>query len=286
MSPMARVFELDWKGLNLPRAVRVAVFLALAVVALEVIGQQKYVITVVFAVLFAGVGDPGGEFRYGATRMGVFAVIGALLTLLGFGVGGGGWGLVVLAAFLVTLAAGLAVRFGLHRFVGALLLNTWFLIAITLPVEYKLDRVSTHAWSQALAWLAGSALWIAFAGVLWLARGREARPAPFPEIPGDISPRKLTRPIVLYAVIRAIAIAIAVAIPFGFHLPEADWMPIATLAAMAPASHRPRWWPSSALPARSSAPWPPPLYCSQSTTSTCSKSRSLSSSRWGSPSTA
>ena len=34
--------------------------------------------------------------------------------------------------------------------------------------------------------------------------------------------------------IRAIAIAIAVAIPFGLHLPEADWMPIATLAAMAP----------------------------------------------------
>ena len=77
-------------------------------------------------------------------------------------------------------------------------------------------------------------LWIAFAGVVWLARGRKSRLAPFPEIPGDISPRKLTQPIVLYAVIRAIAIAIAVAIPFGLHLPEADWMPIATLAAMAP----------------------------------------------------
>jgi hypothetical protein len=231
---MARVFELDWKGLNLRRAVWVVVILAAVVVVLEVIDQQQYVITVVFAVLFVGVSDPGGEFGYGAARMGVFAVIGALLTLLGFGVGGGGWGLVVLAAFVVTLGSGLAVRFGLHRFVAALLLNVWFLIAIVLPVEYKLDRVSTHAWSQALAWLAGSALWIAFAGVLWLARGRKSRLAPFPEIPGDISPRKLTRPIVLYAVIRAIAIAIAVAIPFGLHLPEADWMPIATLAAMAP----------------------------------------------------
>ena len=38
----------------------------------------------------------------------------------------------------------------------------------------------------------------------------------------------------MFAVIRAIAIAIAVAIPFGLSLPEADWMPIATLAAMAP----------------------------------------------------
>ena len=89
MSPMARVFELDWKGLNAPRAVRVAVFLALVVVVLEVIDQQKYVITVVFAVLFVGISDPGGEFGNGATRMGAFAVIGALLTLLGFGVGAG-----------------------------------------------------------------------------------------------------------------------------------------------------------------------------------------------------
>ncbi len=92
MSTMARVFELDWKGLNLPRAVRLVVILAVAVIVLELIDQQKYVITVVFAVLFVGVSDPGGEFGNGATRMGIFAVIGALLTLLGFGVGGGGWG--------------------------------------------------------------------------------------------------------------------------------------------------------------------------------------------------
>jgi hypothetical protein len=253
MNPMAKVFELDWKGLNLPRAVAVVVVLGVVVIVLEVIDQQKYVITVVFAVLFVGVSDPGGDFGNRSARMGVFAVIGALLTVLGFGVGGGGWGLVVLAAFVITLLCGLAVKFGAHRFVGGLLLNICFLIAITLPVEYKLDRVSTHAWSQALAWLAGCVLWIVFVGVVWLARGRIPRPAPFPEIPGDISPRKLTRPIVLFALI-ARSIAIAVAIPFGLHLPEADWMPIATIAAMAPSLAQSTLVAEQRLAARSSAP--------------------------------
>ena len=132
------------------------------------------------------------------------------------------------------MASGLAIKFGVHRFVAVLLLNYWFLAAISLGLGYELEGVATSAWSQALAWLAGSALSIAFAGVLWLARGRKSRPSPVPEIPGDISPRKLTRPMILFALIRAIAVAIAVAIPFGLDLPEADWMPIATLVAMKP----------------------------------------------------
>ena len=37
---------------------------------------------------------------------------------------------------------------------------------------------------------------------------------------------------ILFALIRAIAMAIAVAIAFGLHLPNADWMPIACLIAM------------------------------------------------------
>ena len=212
MSQMAKVFKLDWDQLKLSRAVAVVVVLGIVVIVLEVIDAQKYVTTVVFAVLYVAIVDPGGNFGSGAVRMGEFAVIGALVTLLAFGVGGGGWGLVVLAAFVVTLGSGLAVKYGFHRFAAGTLLNTWFLIAITLPVEYKLDRVSTHAWSQALAWLAGCALWIASAGVLWVAHGRKPRAAPFPEIPGDISPRTLTRPIVLFALIRATAIAIAGAI--------------------------------------------------------------------------
>jgi uncharacterized membrane protein YccC len=116
----------------------------------------------------------------------------------------------------------------------AMLLNVWFVIALTLPGAYHPAHIHTHAWAQALAWLAGSALIIAYTCIMWLARGRGAQPQPVAEIPGDISPVKLTRPLILFALLRAIALSIAVAIAFGLHLPNADWMPVATIVAMKP----------------------------------------------------
>jgi Fusaric acid resistance protein-like len=175
-------------------------------------------------------------------RLAVMAVAGALLTALGFGIGGGAWGFVVLAAFVATLLSGLAVKYGAHRFVAAYLLNAWFIIALGLPTLisfsltglYRSGLIHTEPWKQALAWLAGSALWIAYASIVWLARGRAPQPQPIPEIPGDISPRPLTRPLILFAVIRAIAVSVAVAIAFGLQLPNAYWMPIAAIIAMKP----------------------------------------------------
>jgi uncharacterized membrane protein YccC len=134
----------------------------------------------------------------------------------------------------VTLLAGLSVRFGVHRLVAAMLLNIWFLIALSLPVNYARGGTKIGAWSQSLAWLIGAALWIAFTCVLWMARGRALQPGPVPEIPGDTKPMALTRPVILFAVIRAFAVGVAVAIAFGSHKPNADWMPIAALAAMKP----------------------------------------------------
>jgi Fusaric acid resistance protein-like len=232
MSRVAKVFELNWKGLNVPRALVVLGVLGVPLIVLELIGESQYWVSLALGALFVGLSDPGGQFRYGATRMGLFAVVGALLTALAFGLGTGAWELVVLAAFVVTLLGGLAVRFGLHRFVAGYLLNCWFIIAIGLPAGYKLDGVTSHTWAQVLAWLAGCSLWIAIAWVMWLARGRQPRPQPVAEVPADISSRELARPIILFAVIRALAVSIAVAIAFGLHLPNAYWMPIATIVAM------------------------------------------------------
>jgi hypothetical protein len=149
---------------------------------------------------------------------------------------------VVLAAFVATLLGGLAVKYGLHRFVAAYFLNVWFIIALGLPTllafglpnHFRSGLIHGEPWKQALGWLIGSALWIAWAFIMWLARGRVAQPQPVAEIPGDISPRPLTRPLVLFAVIRAVGLSIAVAIAFGLKLPNAYWMPIATIIAMKP----------------------------------------------------
>jgi uncharacterized membrane protein YccC len=42
----------------------------------------------------------------------------------------------------------------------------------------------------------------------------------------------VTGPVILFAVIRAVAVSAGVAIAFGLGLPNADWMPIATIVAM------------------------------------------------------
>ena len=59
----------------------------------------------------------------------------------------------MLAAFVVTLLA-VAVKYGLHRFPAAVLLNVWFVIALALRASYQASHVHTSAWAQALAWVA------------------------------------------------------------------------------------------------------------------------------------
>ena len=110
--------------------------------------------------------DPGGKYGYRVARMALVAVAGALLTALGFGIGAGAWGVVVLAAFVATLLGGLAVTYGLHRFVAAYFLNVWFIIALGLPTllafglpdHFRSGLIHGEPWKQALAWLVGSAL--------------------------------------------------------------------------------------------------------------------------------
>jgi len=233
MSQLADVFKLNPKGLNVRRAVGVAVVMVLPLIVCKALGQEIYYVSVAFGALFVGLNDPGGEYGYRLPRMALNAGAGALLTALGVAIGTGAWGVVVLVAFLVTLAAGLMVKYGLHGFSSAYVLNCWFLVAIAMPVGYHLSHGHTNAWGQALAWLIGSALTIAWTAIMWLARGRTAQPQPVHDlIPGSNKPVPLTRPVILFALIRAIAVAIAVAIAFGFHLPDADWMPIACIISM------------------------------------------------------
>ncbi len=235
MSWLSRVFQLNAAGLNWPRAV---LFLDVALVPLVVfwaIGHEQYLLSALFGLLFAWLADPGGGYGQRASHIAVFALIGAGLTALGFGIGGDPWGWLVLAAFAVTLAAGLAVAFGVRRFVVALLLNLWFIVAVGIGFSFHHHaHITSYTWAQVLAWAGGSALWIAVTFVCWLFGGRQDRPQPIAEIPGDTSPRKLTGPLIVFAVIRALAIAGAVALAFGLDLSHGYWMPIAVMVAMKP----------------------------------------------------
>jgi uncharacterized membrane protein YccC len=244
MSWLSKVFALNPAGINWPRAV---VFLDVVLVPLVVfwaIGHEEYLLSAIFGVLFSALADPGGGYGNRAWRIAVFGLIGAGLTALGFGIGGDSWGWLALAAFAVTLLAGLAAALGTHRFVTALLLNIWFLIALALGYGFHqaaqnasyilAGHITSYTWAQVLAWAGGSALWIAVTFLGWLIHGRQDRPPLAAEFPGDTTVQKLTGPVIIFAVIRAVVIGGTVALAFGLNLSHGMWLPIAAMIAMKP----------------------------------------------------
>ena len=231
----SKVFALNPAGLNWPRGVW---FLDVAMVPLFIlwaIGHEQYLISALFGLQFSALIDPGGSYANRAWRTAVFGLIGAGVTAFGFEMGRQAWGWQMLTAFAVTLVAGLAAAFGTRRFVGALLLNLWFVI--TMAVGFGLHhhtRITSYLWAQVLAWAGGSALWIAMTFLAWLIGGRRDRPQPVSELPGDMSRRPLTGPLITFAVIRAVVIGATVALAFGLDLSHGAWMPIAAMVALKP----------------------------------------------------
>lgn len=232
---LAKIFKLNKQGFNPVLGLSAVVPVLILDLVLHVLHLEEYFLSVLWALVVQLVSDPGGKHGYRVSYLAGLGVIGALLTALGFGIGGGAWGWVVLAAFAVTLLASLAVRYGRHRFVAALQLNLWFLIALHLPDSFRLGHLPIDAWAQALAWLIGSALFVVTVTVVWLARGRRPPPALLAgTVPGSTQPVPLSRRVIMFAALRAVVVAITVAIAWGLHVQYADWMALSALVAMKP----------------------------------------------------
>ena len=231
-SRVAKVFTLNSEGLNVSRGFAALVVLGLPSVVLIALDEKTYHLSFIFGVLFVAQSDPGGEWSDRLRPIVGVAAAGTVLTALGYALGDDAWGLVLVTVFVVTFLCGLALQFGVHTAIAALLVNIWFLVALGLPASFDASHVASSAWAQALAWLIGSTYYIAMAFLGWLVRHRRAGVAPFPEIPVDNASVKLTRPLVLFGAIRAATVGIAAVIPFALHLPNANWIPIATIVAM------------------------------------------------------
>jgi hypothetical protein len=200
------------------------------------VGRTDLWLSFSFGVLFTGVSDLVVKDAY-ATRVrwsvGV-ALVGAVLTVLGYVLGGANWALVALAVAVTTLLSFLVTAYGLCGAVAGVLLNIWFLI--TLSITHALDNSPAQTWPlagpQALAWLAGGTLWLVVAWGLWMAQ-RRRQPTMSPPPQAAVTAR-LSRPLVTFAVIAAVAVALATAVAWGLELPNADWMPVAAVVAMTP----------------------------------------------------
>jgi uncharacterized membrane protein YccC len=142
---LAKIFAIDPKGIKLSRGVVVNVAMLIPLAVMSAIGLEKYWLSLVFAMLFVALSDPGGTYRRRLRSMPAVGLIGGALTALGFAIGGGPWGLVVLAAFVVTLAAGLSLKFRRHGFTAGLMLDSWFLVAISEPAGAHLTA-ATSGW--------------------------------------------------------------------------------------------------------------------------------------------
>jgi len=239
---LSKVFELNPAAINWPRGVAVLDVMLVPLVVFWAIGHEQYLLSAIFGVLFTALADPGGSYGYRVSHTAVFGLIGAGLAALGFGIGGDAWGWLVLAAFAVTLVAGLAVMFGVHRFVTAYLLNVWFIITLAVAAgfhhaaqnaNYTLaTHFTSYTWAQVLAWAGGSALWIVLSFCGWLIRGRHDLSQPFTELPGDTSRRKLTPPLIMFALLRAIVVAGTFALAFGLNLSHGAWLVVSAMIAM------------------------------------------------------
>lgn len=231
---LSKVFAFHSAGLNWARGVMILDVLLVPLVVFWAIGHEEYLVSTVFGALFAALVDPGGSYPSRALSGAVFGLVGAALTALGFGSGTDAWGWLVFAVSAVTLVASLAVMFGAHRAVAGLLLNIWFIIALALATTLNHTGHTSHTWAQVVAWASGSAIWIAVTFFAWLIRGRKDVARPIAEIPGDTSRRPLTRPVIMFAVLRTTVMAGATALAYGLDLSHGEWLQIAAIIAMRP----------------------------------------------------
>ena len=106
MGRVAKLFELNREGLNIQRGLMFVGVLPVPAIILAALEKQQYLLNAALGVVSVSLSDAGGEFWFPARRMAEVAMVGALLSALGSGIGAGAWEIVAPAALVVTLLAG------------------------------------------------------------------------------------------------------------------------------------------------------------------------------------
>lgn len=232
MPQAAKFLHLERKDVNIKVGLVIGILLFIPLVVLNAFGLAEYWISFSFALILVAMADPGGAFPARARIFALSTVAGAILTAIGFVLGSGNWVAVTVALFVVSLLSGFAAAFGKVVGNAAGLVNGWFIFALVLPAD--MQEGLSFAIPQAIAFLAGGVLWMLLTWFMDQRRKRgQTQPLPAAPVP-EKTRAHLSRPIVLFSLLRSVAIAFAGAIAWGFNLPEADWMPLSAAIVIRP----------------------------------------------------
>jgi Fusaric acid resistance protein-like len=237
LSWIGSLFTFDRKQFHPAEGPISATYLFLPLLVLKWLGHEELWLSFAFGAIYTratyiAVDDGAASSRRWSIG---FVLVGTVLTALAYLLGGANWIVVVLAVFVNTFLSYLPSAYSPHGATGGVLLNFWFLIA--LSTTSALGKPPSETWPlagpQALAWLTGGAFWMVFA-LVWRAlfdwRPESYHPAP----DQNLSAGRISRPLVSFAGYAALAVASATAVAWGFHVPDADWMPLGALVAMKP----------------------------------------------------
>jgi hypothetical protein len=226
----AELFQFDRSAINLSKPTVGLAIVLVALILLSTIGAFGF--TMAFGAVLAVAFDEGGPRRQRATMLGLFALAGALVTLLGNGAGHSVWGSIVVV-FGVTLVCGLAMAFGPHAGKMAFFLNTWMMLALSLAL------VLYAPLNLALGFVCGSLGGAAL--LLALQAGRAAGDPAVETLPrwqpslaplrAHLNPRS---PIFHFALSRALVAAFAMWLGWQLGLAHPYWIAMTILIVIVP----------------------------------------------------
>lgn len=224
---VTELFHLDRGAVNLSKSTLGLAVVLVALILLSTIGAFGF--TAAFGAVLAVAVDSGGSRRQRIVALSVFALAGALATLLGNGAGASMWGGITVV-FAVTLVCGWALAFGPQIGKMAFMVNLWMAISLSL------STVLYEPVNLALGFFCGSA---AVALLLLLSKGNstdlvEADSPPnwsLAPLRAHLNPRS---PIAHFALGRAFAAAVAMWLGWWLAPAHYYWIAMTILIVVVP----------------------------------------------------
>ena len=152
--------KFDWSRFDWNMGLRGAVAVAVGTVIGHMVGIDPAITGLSAA--FVTLTDPPGHLKDKLRVMGIWTLVGALLTIVGLTIGDYMWPMAI-SLTIVTFFCGLTLFYGPSAAMLGLLMNCWFIVVLELSGPPVLDKLAGFLVGGIVAMIAISFL----AGILW-----------------------------------------------------------------------------------------------------------------------